>query len=128
MPETYILMIGNLNSYVLFAGMILQIVLQIFCAVEAYYLFKLLNHKNRWWVLSIAFLLMAWRRVTALLTFEFTEIDVLSLSDKLLLPLTISVLLFLGLKFLYRNVEITQKNRLKELEELTNKLTQRTHA
>jgi len=112
-------------SYFILIGLILQIILQVLCSVEAYVLFKRLNHKNRWWVLSGAFLLMAWRRVTALFSFEFTEIELLPALDRLFLPLTISILLLLGLKFLYRNVEITQGNRLRELEELTLKLTKK---
>jgi len=109
-------------------GLLLQIVLQLMCAIEAYRLFKRLNHNNRWWVLSGAFILMTWRRITAFLTFEFTEIDPLALTDKLLLPLSISILMVLGLKFLYRNVELTQENRMKELEALTKKLTQKPNA
>lgn len=104
-------------------GFLAQIILQLGCSLEAYAIFKKTNHGNRFWILSIGFFLMAVRRVTAMLSANGEGLTFLETLDKIGLPLVISICLFIGLKFLYRNVQVSQENHLKRLEELTNQLT-----
>jgi len=118
-------------EYVLFAGQLGQIILQVASAGLAFIVYKRINHGNRWFLLSGGFALMAIRRVTALLTFDpSSTIEFVQLADKLLLPLTISILLFEGMVWLNnatkREVsrrESIEKN-LGELKRITERLTQ----
>lgn len=117
-------------------GLFTMIILQIGCAYiafKAYVDIRSNGSSSFWWFLWVGFTLMAFRRVTALLTrwditlYNHNNIS-LSLIDKLILPLIITVFLFFGMKKVY-NYNITRENKfnnqhkeLKKLRELSKKL------
>jgi TctA family transporter len=98
-------------------GQVVQIIIQLFCAYYAHKLYNLLNNYNKWYYLTLAFILMALRRVTALLDHYGWWFD-LGLVDKLILPLTISVLLIIGLVYLYGSATETHENKSKAIQKL----------
>ena len=108
---------------ILEGGFLIQILLQLGCAVQAYRIYKKINHGNRWWIISGAFILMAVRRVTAMVTASGADLTFLQLADKLTLPLTISILLFIGLTFLNQSTERYVTDNMRKLEELAKRLT-----
>jgi len=102
-------------------GLVTQIVLQFGCAALGFHVAGLLGNNKIKYFLGGAFFLMAIRRVTALLSVQSTH-EIYIIFDKLLLPLTISVLLFIGLVRLTRQTKKKCEN-LDKLRELTHKLT-----
>lgn len=103
---------------------IVQIVLQIFCAIYAYKCFShaLANgNKNFWNCLTLAFSLMVLRRCTAFASKSIIVNELLDSIDKLWLPLAISILLFLGMRHTYcymlkmENISRENKRMLEEL-------------
>lgn len=98
---------------IVYAGLIVQIILQLYTAVYAFETYKVLNHGNFWWVLSGGFALMAARRITALLTYNPATDTLLSLGllDKVGIPLVISFLLFFGMRRMRRCAHAERRAR-----------------
>lgn len=103
-------------------GLIVQIVLQLLCAIMAYKMWKIINNGNRWWILASAFTLMAFRRLTALLS-STDQMSLVECFDKLFLPLAISILMCIGIAGLKIKIGQVQESNLAKLEELTKKLS-----
>lgn len=87
---------------------ILQIIIQ---AVAVYYSYKIyeFNRLNKGWLaLTVALILMTFRRITALLI-ELSLLSNLSgwlaQTDRVILPTLISIFLLVGLYFMYKNFE-----------------------
>jgi hypothetical protein len=99
---------------------VFQIIVQ---AVAVYYSYKIFsfNRLNKGWLaLTFALILMTFRRVTALLI-EFSLIGNLggwlSYTDRIILPTVISVFLFIGLYFMFKNFENFEvvENKIKNI-------------
>lgn len=111
-------------STIAYTALSTQIVLQLSCAYFAFKTYKLINHGNFWWLMGSGFVLMAVRRVTALMTFN-TDINLVALLDKLGLPFLITVLLFFGMLRFYQAGQKIKKHQDEtdsRLEQLRNKL------
>jgi hypothetical protein len=106
---------------------IFQIVAQIVTAIIAFRIYRLINHGNWWWMLSGAFILMACRRVTALLSLHEVGSWV-SILDKSVLPLVITLCLVAGMYRLSQATKVEHQAKLSAeqnmdiLKKLTEKL------
>ena len=104
-----------------------QIILQLFNAYFAYRIWRMINGK--WGLaLPIGFLLMGLRRITALHGATPTIDTPILLLDKIILPLIISILLFVGMKRISKATkrEVDKRHKveqnLENLKRLTRKL------
>lgn len=87
-----------------------QIMLQFSNAILIWKVFRLINHSNSWWVMSLGFALMGVRRITAFLGLKFVNPYIIYF-DSIILPLSITILLFVGCHLLYKRVLNEHSNR-----------------
>jgi hypothetical protein len=126
---------SNADVYdaLIFTALVIQIGIQFACAFFALKAKKASHKLNGfWYYAAAAFALMGIRRITALLTFFNIHIipkgAVISYFDKLFLPLTISILLFIGLKgifnYVQREFEYKEalENNINKLKKLSREL------
>lgn len=107
---------------------ILMIILQLGCAYIAYKSHVDLKSNGSsafWWYMWTGFVLMALRRISAFLIFNGVDLPDLWLLDTILLPATITIVLFVGMfkvyEYNYRRNKLI-KNQTEQLKELTEKL------
>lgn len=97
---------SDIVSALVFTGLMMQIFIQFYCVYFALKARKISNNARCFWYYAgAAFTIMGLRRITSLLAFFGFNIipkhHIINYFDKLLLPLTISILLFIGLRKIF---------------------------
>jgi len=86
----------------------LQIIFQIFASYFSYKIYKLNNFNKGWLLVTIALLIMIYRRFITLfieLPDPIKSSNIIELLDRIIVPILVNLFLFLGLYIIKRSLE-----------------------
>lgn len=118
--------------YLIHGCLFLQVLFYLAASIFAYKTYKILNHGNWWWMLSVGFFLMSFKSFLSFFTYTSCQINNFITYFRLsFLPFIISVLILCGMIKMYKlakrehNSHLETKHNMVKLQKLTKTLTRK---